>query len=209
MLFHSRRSLSEAEYCREMLKSVSPFSTVWYSGALEATPVAEEEAHVLFVEPAVTGKVELVYEGEQEGAQNVARLLIGRATKAIFTQYFPDPADKKSGRSPYQQIINWFSQGNSVHLKHAMSFKDYEKALLSVKGLEDVVTKYTTPESPGMKVTAMEFILDALHQHSLIGKDYLDNTSTYSDMMGSMLSSIGPFEDDEDLDDEDFYGNYR
>ena len=54
---------------------------------------------LLFVEPAITGKVELVYEGEQEGAQNVARLLIGRATKTIFAHYFPDPADKKEGRS--------------------------------------------------------------------------------------------------------------
>ena len=164
---------------------------------------------LLFVEPAVTGKVELVYEGEQEGAQNVARLLIGRATKAIFSSYFPDPADKKEGRSPYQQIISWFSQGNSVHLKQNMSFKEYEKTLNSVKGLKALVTKYSKPDSPGELATAMEFILESLHQHSLIGKDFFQSNTTYSDMMGSMLSSIGPIDEDDDFDEDDFYGNYR
>ena len=162
-----------------------------------------------FVEPAITGKVELVYEGEQEGAQNVARLLVGRATKTIFAHYFPDPADKKEGRSPYQAIINWFSQGNHVNLKTSMSQKDYEKALNQVKGLKELVTKYSKPESPGHLASAMEFILEALHQHSLIGKDIVDTDTKYSDMMGSMLSSIGPLDRDDDFDDDDFYGNYR
>lgn len=164
---------------------------------------------LLFIEPAITGKVELVYEGEQEGAQNVARLLVGRATKTIFAHYFPDPADKKEGRSPYQAIISWFSQGNNVDLNNSMSQKDYEKALNKVKGLKELVTKYSKPESPGHLASAMEFILEALHQHSLIGKDQLDTTTKYSDMMGSMLSSIGPIDGDEDFDDDDIYGNYR
>lgn len=164
---------------------------------------------LFFVEPAITGKVELVYEGEQEGAQNVARLLIGRATKSIFTHYFPDPADKKEGRSPYQAIINWFSQGNTVNLKHSMSQKEYEKALSQVKGLKELITKYSRPESTTHLSSAMEFILEALHQHSLIGKDMFDNDTQYSDMMGSMLSSIGPLDKDDDFDDDDFYGNYR
>ena len=164
---------------------------------------------LFFVEPAITGKVELVYEGEQEGAQNVARLLIGRATKSIFAHYFPDPADKKEGRSPYQSIINWFSQGNHVNLKHSMSQKEYEKALTKVKGLKELVTKYSKPESPSHLTAAMEFILEALHQHSLIGKDMFDNDTKYSDMMGSMLSSIGPIDNDDDFDEDDFYSNYR
>ena len=164
---------------------------------------------LLFVEPSITGKVELVYEGEQEGAQNVARLLIGRATKSLFSQYFPDPGDKKEGRSPYQGIINWFSQGNNVHLNHSMSYKDYEKALMAVKGLKELVNKYSSPESPAHLLSAMEFILEALHQHSLIGKDLADTDTLYSDMMGSMLSSIGPLDNDDDFDDDDFYSNYR
>lgn len=164
---------------------------------------------LLFVEPAVTGKVELVYEGEQEGAQNVARLLIGRAIKTIFTHYFPDPEDKKSGRSPYQDIISWFSQGNELRLNNDLSFADYKKALKQVKGLEAVISKYTKPANEIETATSMEFILDALHQHSLLGKEFADTNSKYSDMMGSMLSSIGPIDEDDDFDEDDFYGNYR
>src|SRR5207245_5039576 len=39
---------------------------------------------------AVSGKVELVLEGEQEGTLNVARALLGRGVKALFSQRFPD-----------------------------------------------------------------------------------------------------------------------
>ncbi len=164
---------------------------------------------LIAVEPAVTGKVELVYEGEQEGAQNVARLLIGRAIKSVFTHYFPDPEDKKEGRSPYQEIISWFSKGNELRLTNDLKFDAYYKVLKSVKGLEAIIKKYTKPQNTADAATAMEFILDALHQHSMLGKEFADTNATYTDMMGSMLSSIGPISDDDDFDEDDFYGNYR
>ena len=155
------------------------------------------------VEPAITGKVELVYEGEQEGAQNVARLLIGRAVKAIFSRYFPDPADKEEGRKVFQPVLSWFSQGNHLDMDQDMPFTDYAKELDRVEGLRDLVTDRTNPSSPEETASSMEFVLDALHQHSLLGKDLVDEGMSYSDMMGSMLSSLGPFEDD-DLDEDDF-----
>ncbi|MEM8484473.1 MAG: AAA family ATPase [Bacteroidota bacterium] len=164
---------------------------------------------LISVEPAVTGKVELVYEGEQEGAQNVARLLIGRAIKSVFTHYFPDPDDKKEGRSPYQEVITWFSKGNELRLSNDLKFEAYHKMLKSVKGLEAIINKYTKPKDVAEAATAMEFILDALHQYSMLGKDFADANATYTDMMGSMLSSIGPIKDDDDFDEDDFYGNYR
>ena len=41
--------------------------------------------------PAITGKVELVYEGEQEGPNIVAQNLVGKAIRTQFLNYFPDP----------------------------------------------------------------------------------------------------------------------
>ncbi|MEM6644701.1 MAG: magnesium chelatase [Bacteroidota bacterium] len=163
---------------------------------------------LIAVEPAVTGKVELVYEGEQEGAQNVARLLIGRAVKSIFVRYFPDPADKEKGRVPYQAVIRWFSKGNTLDLDPQMDAKAYRKALGKVDGLEALVRKHTTPSTDAELLPMMEFVLEALHQHSLIGKDLLHGTTSYSDMMGSMLSSLGSFDFDDDEDDDD-YRRYR
>ncbi|RMH70259.1 MAG: magnesium chelatase [Bacteroidetes bacterium] len=167
---------------------------------------------LLHVEPAITGKVELVYEGEQEGAQNVARLLIGRAVKAIHARYFPDPADKKQGRSPYQEVLGWFARGNTLELEPDMPFADYARALDRVEGLKALVTKHARPASPAETASTMEFVLEALHQHSLIGKDLAEDGARFSDIMGSMLSALGDLDDDDDDDDfdeDDFLRRYR
>src|SRR6056297_1689049 len=74
--------------------------------------------------PAITGKVELVYEGEQEGALNVAKHLIGKAVSNIFKKHFPDPQKiLKDEEGPYEDIINWFAAGNTVELPDALSEK--------------------------------------------------------------------------------------
>ncbi len=158
---------------------------------------------LMHTEPAVTGKIELVYEGEQEGAQNVARLLIGRAVKSIFTRYFPDPADKKKSRAPYVKILAWFSNGNKVELQPDMPFVEYARALDAVDGLRDLVRKQFPSAGPAEAATLMEFVLEALHQNSMVGKDVADDENRYSDIMGSMLSSLGSFEEDDLGEEED------
>ncbi|NNE34566.1 MAG: sigma 54-interacting transcriptional regulator, partial [Rhodothermales bacterium] len=156
------------------------------------------------VEPAITGKVELVYEGEQEGAQNVARLLTGRAINAIFSEYFPDPTDKKTGRATYQAVLDWFAAGNTLAIQREWSFSQYAAALDSVPGLGSIVNEHSKPSDPSEKASMMEFVLEALHGHSLIGKDIAESSSTYSDMVGSMLSSFDV--DDDDFESDDFAG---
>jgi magnesium chelatase subunit I len=159
---------------------------------------------LMHVEPAITGKVELVYEGEQEGAQNVALTLIGRAVQTIFTHYFPDPSDKQNGRPAYKKVINWFANGNTVELDQEMAFTEYAKTLDAVDGLKEIVETHTTPGGPAETASMMEFVLEALHQHSLIGKELSDGEQTYNDIMGSMLSSFGDGGfDEDDFDDED------
>ncbi|MFQ5569651.1 MAG: magnesium chelatase, partial [Rhodothermales bacterium] len=156
-----------------------------------------------FVEPAITGKVELVYEGEQEGPQNVARLLIGRAVKTIFTRHFPDPSDKREGRAPYQKVLAWFAQNNTITLQPDLPFTDFAQRLDQVDGLHSLVKKHAKATTPSETASTMEFVLEALHHHSLVGKDLLSSEqgATYNDIMGSMLSSLGPIDDDDNLDD--------
>ena len=173
------------------------------NGEAEATVRVSDLLHV---EPAVTGKVELVYEGEQEGAQNVARLLVGRAVKTIFTRYFPDPSDKHNGREPFKAVLNWFAKSNAIALSPDLAFADYAGRLDQVDGLRAVVQKQTKPTSAAEAASTMEFVLEALHQNSLVGKDLLqDQETTYNDIMGSMLSSLGPLDEDDDFDEDDFY----
>jgi magnesium chelatase subunit I len=165
---------------------------------------------LFYVEPAITGKIELVYEGEQEGPQNVARLLIGRAIKEIFTRYFPDPADKQRGRETYKEVLNWFSQGNAVSLSPDLSLSEFAGQLNKVAGLHKVVKKQAKPGTPAEAASTMEFVLEALHQNSLVGKDQVsEESTTYNDIMGSMLSSLGSIDDDDDFDEDDFYRRYQ
>ncbi|HAH36443.1 MAG TPA: magnesium chelatase, partial [Algoriphagus sp.] len=71
-------------------------------------------ADLIGVIPAITGKVELVYEGEQEGAGLVAYNLIGKAIRSQFVNYFPSPEEKKKSKegNPYVIPLAWCGEGN-------------------------------------------------------------------------------------------------
>ncbi|MDE2645888.1 MAG: magnesium chelatase [Bacteroidota bacterium] len=151
-----------------------------------------------YVESAITGKLELVYEGEQEGPQKVARLLIGRAIRRVFADYFPDPSLK--GRETYGKILEWFAQGNTLTLDPELSDASFKKCLRAVSGLDEVITSQFGPAKK-QRISAKErwilreFVLEGLHQASMLGKE----EQTYSDMMGSMLGSLDPSEEEEDF----------
>lgn len=147
--------------------------------------------------PALTGKMELVYEGEQEGAVNVAKHLIGKAINNTFKSFFPDPNKKKpeQEKSDYDDILNWFSAGNSLDIPADISEKEYRKKLDSVDGLKKLVGKQTAGKSDLYPL--MDLVIEGLHQNSKLGKEDLDDTRSYSDMLGSMLGGMGNFDDDE------------
>jgi magnesium chelatase subunit I len=160
------------------------------------------------VEPAVTGKVELVYEGEQEGAQHVAHLLIGPSRRGHFKRYFPDPADKERTRrfQPHPRLV---LEGEPPRPRPGNAVRAYAKALDGVDGLRRVVAEHAGAGTPEPRpASAMEFVLEALHQHSLLGKDRVEHETRYSDMMGSVLGSIGRFEEPDDDDDAEDWEDY-
>lgn len=162
---------------------------------------------VLSILPGITGKVELVFEGEQEGAIKVAKALISKSVREIFKKYFPDPlmrkkkvANEKEVKNPYSEIVEWFQYGGKVNIKDEMTFKEYFTELKKVDGLENFVKKYPQfYESETELASLMEFVLDGLHQNSKIAKDEIDSEIFYKDMVGSMFTqgeSFGGYEDD-------------
>lgn len=156
---------------------------------------------VFHVVPALTGKLELVYEGEQEGALNVARYIIGKAIKKTFGRYFPDPGEqKKSDDNIYQPLLDWFADGNTLTISDTMCQSEYEKVLDSVEGLAALVEDNSLLDQGNNEYVMMDFVIEALHQHSMIGKEDLDNARSYSDMLGSMLGSIDDIDNFEDFD---------
>lgn len=140
--------------------------------------------------PAVNGKIELVYEGEQEGAAIVAQNLVGKAIRSEFLEHFPDPAKlkKKKDPSPYQPVINWFGEGNTIDLLLLEDQKAYEKTLQAIPGLAELANHYFPKSTKTDKLVAMEFILFGLAEHSLIGKNQLERGTQFKDILGSMFN---------------------
>ncbi|HTI59789.1 sigma 54-interacting transcriptional regulator [Mucilaginibacter sp.] len=157
----------------------------------------------LGVIPAITGKIELVYEGELEGPAKVANMLIGKAVRTLLLQFFPDPEKAKKSKTPnpYAEIINWFSDANTVLLDDNLPFEEYKNNLNSVTGLKELVKKLHPSLTTNQQLLLMEFVLHGLAEFSQLNKGFLDNGFAFSDMFNSLFN-LEPDEDDLDIDDD-------
>lgn len=144
------------------------------------------------VVPAITGKVELVYEGEQEGPYNVAMKLMSVAIKDEFMVTFPNPEKLKKGEmsDPYGTIRAWFSGGNEVDILNDMSEKDFQNELDKVAGLRKFVEQFGLPKED--TYTYMELVLHGLAAFNILSKDYLESRLSFADPLANM------FDDDDD-----------
>ena len=152
----------------------------------------------LGVIPAITGKIELVYEGELEGPAKVANILIGKAIKTLLQTYFPDPERMKKAKkdNPYAETINWFGNGNSVNLLDDISDVEYQKVLEGIPGLQQTVKLFYPNISANQTLLYMEFVLHGLAEFSLVSKGFLEKGFEFKDMFNSLFSS--EFADDDD-----------
>jgi magnesium chelatase subunit I len=145
--------------------------------------------------PAITGKIELVYEGEQEGPYQVSVNLLERAIRTVFVQYFPDPEQsrKKRGKdapvqSPYRNITQWFDLGNRIDMLFHLKDNDRIKLLQTVDGLSELVLEHYPKAAGKHKGLLMELVLYGLSAYSLISKKILSEKIEFRDLMGSMFS---------------------
>lgn len=145
--------------------------------------------------PAITGKIELVYEGEQEGPYQVSVNLLERSIRTVFTQYFPDPEGFKKKRkgegaieSPYRIVSQWFDLGNHINMPFHFKDNDRVKLLGTVVGLSELVLQYYPKATGKHKSLLMEFVLYGLSAYSLISKKILSEKIEFRDLMGSMFS---------------------
>jgi magnesium chelatase subunit I len=157
--------------------------------------------------PAITGKIELVYEGEQEGAAIVAQNLLSKAIRTQFGQYFinPEQGKKMKDKNPYHAILEWFGNGNSLDLLNDAPQAEYRQKLKEVKGLEGLVKETFKNISESEFYLMMEFAVHGLAEYSQLSKKILTRSLQFSDILSGMLNmpNFGKYEDDED-DDEDF-----
>lgn len=163
--------------------------------------------------PAITGKIELVYEGEQEGPYQVAVNLIEKSMRQLFVQYFPNPETSKKRKptgkksteesivneSPYQSITRWFNNGNHLELLNDLNDQQKIETLYQVEGLYALVKKHYPLANNQENALLMEFVLHGLAAYSLISKKSIDGKISFNDLMGSMMN-FGQLESDEEDD---------
>lgn len=205
---------------------ISAFENAYSSAERRAIRNNEKQTQVWIsdlagIVPSITGKIELVYEGEQEGPYQVAVNLLDKAIRSQFVTYFPNPETlkkrknsdsyrgaktsqpEKENESPYKTITRWFDAGK--HLDLFVDLKDAEKIniLYKVEGLYGFVKKYFPHASERENALLMEFVLHGLAAHSLISKKIIEGKIEFKDLIGSMMN-LGQinYNDDDDMNDD-------
>ena len=140
--------------------------------------------------PALTGKLEMVYEGEQKGVEVVARQIIGRAVRKLFEERFPEVGREvgsggEGDTGPYAEIVRWFAGGGRVVLSDEQPFAAYDAQLAAVPGLLDLAAS-DDPDRTALAFNA-ELILEGLHQSLKLAREDLDSQVTYKEMVKLQL----------------------
>ena len=146
----------------------------------------------LAVIPAITGKVELVYEGEQEGAENVALLLLGNAVKTLFNDSFREikKLSKPGATDEFDAVVSWFMENSSFSLSADLTDQEYAKILNAVEPLNDIVEMYQALASPLDKLFFKEFLLWGLVEYKKLDKQETNGGYQFEDrVLGSFYNN--------------------
>ena len=142
--------------------------------------------------PSITGKIELVYEGEQEGIAEVAQTLIDDAVNSIFLDSFPkiEKLTKADDVDPYAGIVSWFFEENDFELLDSFSDDKYRKELDRIIPLQQLVEKYHPEVDEKDKYFLKEVILWALAENKKLSKFNLGDGLNFKDVYGSYISGL-------------------
>ncbi|HYZ86016.1 MAG TPA: magnesium chelatase [Bryobacteraceae bacterium] len=115
--------------------------------------------------PSITGKIELEYEGELKGGDNVARELIRTAVGKVFSNYY-DGVNMN-------QITRWFEMGGSIRLQETLDSSEMVRELSQIQGLLERTGKLglTENEPDPVRAAAAEFILEGLYAHRRLSRN--------------------------------------
>ena len=141
---------------------------------------------------AINGKVELVYEGEQEGAEKISLHLINQAVKTLFPKYFPEikKLEHKDHQGPYDMLLGWFYSDNSLFLEDGLPADVYRDTLMSVPRLDTVVETHQQSCPAEEKYFMMEFLLWGLEVHKKLNKYRTIEGFQFKDGLGNILADL-------------------
>ena len=138
--------------------------------------------------PSMTGKMELEYEGEQIGANRIAKDLIKRATGEVFEGYFVG--------IDFVQAVQWFDQGNNLRLADTASATECASLLEAVPELIDaaLIPFDFKKSDQAQMVAACEFVLEGLYAQNKISRNeeggYTAVTKAKKDRRGMIYDDL-------------------
>ncbi|MEH6513952.1 AAA family ATPase [Maribacter arcticus] len=146
----------------------------------------------LGVIPSITGKIELVYEGEQEGADGVAGILIDDAVKSLFPKYFPkiNKLERKDEATVYDELLHWFFQGEGFELMDDFTDEEYKRALDSIPALNQLIKEHQPDYSEKDVYFLKELLLWGLVSHKKLNKQRFTDGFEFKDLYSSFLKDI-------------------
>ncbi|NJB35598.1 magnesium chelatase [Croceivirga sp. JEA036] len=142
--------------------------------------------------PAITGKIELVYEGEQEGAAFVAETLIEEAIKSIFPKYFPEISklERKGEPTAYDDIISWFFDQDGFELIDGDSDKEYQQKLNAIAPLNDLAREYGDEIPAQDQYFLKELLLWGLVAYKKLSKQRINKGLQFNDLYGNYINGL-------------------
>ena len=142
--------------------------------------------------PAITGKIELVYEGEQEGADGVAAILIDDAVKSLFPEYFPkiNKLERKDEETVYDELLHWFFQGDGIELMDDFTDEEYKRALDSIPALNQLLKDHQPDYDAKDVYFLKELLLWGLVSYKKLNKQRFTDGFEFKDLYSSFLKDI-------------------
>jgi magnesium chelatase subunit I len=142
--------------------------------------------------PALTGKIELLYEGEQEGVEFVAQGLIEKAITNLYKSYFPEikKLQKEEQEAEHDVIVRWFSENKGIEILDDSPDSLYQEELSKIKPLKKFVNKHIKNISKDNLYFYMELVLWALTIHKKLSKHKIDKGNQFEDMFGDFIKGL-------------------
>ena len=142
---------------------------------------------LLTIIPALTGKMELLLEGEQLGSYETALTIINDAVYQIAKNILPKIENKKkSTPSIYSHTTDWFNKGNILHLDSTLTDKEYSTSLELVPIASELYEHFSKREH----IIVKELILHFISSSNSIQKEWLDQRISFKDSLASMLNDL-------------------
>jgi magnesium chelatase subunit I len=143
--------------------------------------------------PSINGKIELVYEGEEQGADQISYDLINEGVKSLFLKYFPEikKLQKADEKSQYDDITEWFLMSNKeIFIGDEFTNSEYEKILNSIKPLSQLTNKYCKNHKTEDLFFFKEMLLWGLSAFKKLEKNRMLDGLEFKDSLGSYFNDI-------------------